>query len=108
VVGRASLFYNHREIIMTIIYRFREKRNSPNPAGHKRGDLACWLGDNGDCDEEEVKELYEECVEGTETNPLLQAKEVAEAHHCFVTEEAIYVPRNSELLFANSNNKEVL
>jgi len=101
---------------MTIIYRFREKGN--RKLGITKGDLATWLGNDGDCTADEVEELYyewcwttedeDECEEGGEDNPLLQAKEVAKAQGCTVTEEEVYVPRNSEWLFANSNNKEVL
>ena len=85
---------------MTTIYRFREKKTN-RKLGFTKGDLATWLGSDGDCTADEVEELYYEwCWEREhgegETNTLLQAKEVAEAQVCIVTEEEVYVPRNSE------------
>jgi hypothetical protein len=72
--------------------------------GITKGDLAAWLGNDGDCDADEVEELYYEwCWERGqgkgETDTLLQAKDVAEAQGLTVTEEEVYVPRNSEWLW---------
>ena len=44
---------------MTIIYKFREKKGN-RKLGITKGDLATWLGSDGDCTEEEVQELYYE------------------------------------------------
>ena len=83
---------------MTTIYRFREKKTN-RKLGYTKGDLATWLGSDGDCTADEAEDLYYAWCwegEGGETNTLLQAKEIAEAQVCIVTAEDVYVPRNSE------------